>query len=159
MEFGIQEITIVLGYLESRTAFKLKIMCKIQWELEDWKSSPASPMIQIFSQQLPLLSHIEDLKIKTGKIPYRWDSERWHDLGWDTSRWLRLLHRFIAVRSMYVSKELMQFFEPALQELVGARTMEVLPALRDLSLDGLQPSGPLPEGIQSFVAARQLAGQ
>src|SRR6267142_4790841 len=45
----------------------------------------------------------------------------------------------------------------ALQELTGAWTTEVLPALRSLFLDGLEPSGPVPESIKSFVAARQLS--
>ena len=31
------------------------------------------------------------------------------------------------------------------------------PALRNLSLEGLGPSGPVQEGIKSFVAARQLS--
>ena len=157
MELGIRDITIVLGYLESRTAFKLKILCKIQWDLEDWDDTP---MVQIFSQQLLLFSRVEDLKIKSSEIlvPDEWDSARRHDSGWDTPQWLRFLHLFIAVRSMHVSKDLVPLVEPALQELVGARTMKVLPALRDLSSDGLQPSGPLTEGIQSSVAARQLAG-
>ena len=150
MEFGTRKITVVLGYLESRTALKLKIIFEVQsWEFEDWE---ISPMVQILSQQLPLVSHVEDLKIKISEI--FWVTRVEHD----SSEWLQLLHLFIAVRSLYVCKGSMSLVGPALQELVGARTMEVLPALRNLSLDGLQPSGPLPEGIQSFVAARQVAG-
>jgi hypothetical protein len=39
---------------------------------------------------------------------------------------------------------------PALQE--------VLPALQNIFLEGLQPSGPVQEDLGKFVAARQLSG-
>jgi hypothetical protein len=45
---------------------------------------------------------------------------------------------------------------PALQELVGGETTEVLPTLENISLEWFQPSGPLHEGIEKFVAARRL---
>ena len=35
---------------------------------------------------------------------------------------------------------------------------EVLPSLENIFLEGFQPSGPLHEGIETFVAARRLAG-
>ena len=88
-----------------------------------------------------------------------WVNDEWQYYSdMDTSQWLRLFHLFIAVRSLYVSERLVPLIKPALQELVAGRTMEVLPALCDLVLEGLQPSGPVPEGIDSFVVARQLAG-
>ena len=45
----------------------------------------------------------------------------------------------------------------ALQELVGERVTEVLPALETLFLYKTM-SGPVQEGIAKFVSARQLAG-
>jgi hypothetical protein len=65
---------------------------------------------------------------------------------------------FTAVKNFYVSKELLQCIAPALQDLVGGRTLEVLPMLQNILLEGLEPSGPIPEGIQKLVAARQLSG-
>jgi hypothetical protein len=62
------------------------------------------------------------------------------------------------LQSLYISKGLVPLIESALQGLVGGRTMEVLPVLRELSLEGLQPSEPVPKGIESFVAARELSG-
>jgi len=47
---------------------------------------------------------------------------------------------------------------PALQELVGERVTEVLPALQSLFLRGSHPSGPVRKAIRKFVTARQLAG-
>lgn len=46
---------------------------------------------------------------------------------------------------------------PALKELVGGRATETLPALQNIFVEGLQPSGPVQEGIGEFVAARQVA--
>jgi hypothetical protein len=40
----------------------------------------------------------------------------------------------------------------ALQELVGARSMEVLPTLQNIFLEELQPSDPVQEGVGKFVA-------
>jgi F-box-like len=48
---------------------------------------------------------------------------------------------------------------PALQELTEGRTMEVLPALQNIFLEGLESSGPVQEGIGKFVAARQVASR
>ena len=47
---------------------------------------------------------------------------------------------------------------PALQELVGVRTTEVLPTLQNLFVEELQPSGSIQEGIQQFIATRQVTG-
>jgi hypothetical protein len=71
--------------------------------------------------------------------------------------WLELLHPFIAVENLYLSEEIALHIGSALQELVGSRTMEVLPALRNISLKGLAPSGLVQEGIGQFVASRQVA--
>jgi hypothetical protein len=47
------------------------------------------------------------------------------------------------------------FVVQVLQELTGERIVEVLPALNDLFLEGLQPSGFVQEALKPFVAARQ----
>ena len=73
-------------------------------------------------------------------------------------RWLTLFQPFTAVRDLYFSKEHLPFIAPALQELVGERTTEVLPSLQNLFLDELLPAGPIHEAIMQFVAARQLSG-
>jgi hypothetical protein len=46
---------------------------------------------------------------------------------------------------------------PALQQLTEGRTVEVLPAVHSLFFEGLEPPGPVPEGIKLFAAARQLS--
>jgi hypothetical protein len=73
-------------------------------------------------------------------------------------QWLRLFHLLIAVKHLRVSKLLVPLIVSALQELVRGRTMEVLPALRDLALEGFQPFEPAPQGMTSFIDARELSG-
>jgi hypothetical protein len=127
--------------------FSLQILC----ERSDWQ---LSSMVQIFGQQLPLLSNVQQLEIYQDR---RENIEFMDNPDMDSSLWLELFHLFIALQRLYISKGLMAPVSAALQELTEGRTMEVLPALRSLFLEGLKPSGPVPEGIQSFVAARQLS--
>jgi hypothetical protein len=62
------------------------------------------------------------------------------------------------VKNLYLSKDFAPRITPAIQELVGGRSAEVMPTLHNLLLEGLQPSGPVQEGIGQFVAARKLSG-
>jgi hypothetical protein len=59
---------------------------------------------------------------------------------------------------LYLSEKIAPRIAPALEELVGDRATEVLPALQNLFLEGLQPSEPVQEGIAKFIATRQLSG-
>jgi hypothetical protein len=135
--------------LGSPIRFELEIKC----ERPDWQ---LSSMTQIFGQQLPLLSHIEHLEIRentSASIKCKDDPDM------DSLQWLELFRLFIAVQSLYVSENLVPPVAAALQELTGGMAIEVLPALHNLSLEGLEPSGHVQEGIQSFVMARQLFGR
>ena len=62
--------------------------------------------------------------------------------------WLELLQPFTAVKNLYEGSA------PALQELAGGRTTEVLPVLKNIFLEGLQ-TGTVQESIRQFVATRQ----
>ncbi|KAF8473655.1 hypothetical protein DFH94DRAFT_846875 [Russula ochroleuca] len=87
------------------------------------------------------------------------DRELGDQFGFSTLKntpWLELLHRFTAVKDLYLSKEFALSIVPALQELVGERTTEVLPTLQNIFLEGFQSSGLIYEGIGQFVAARQV---
>ena len=76
----------------------------------------------------------------------------------ESSRWMELLRPFTAVKYLYISQEFGVCIAPSLQELVGGRTMEVLPALETLFLEG--PSEPIrvQEAIGQFSDARRLSG-
>jgi hypothetical protein len=80
---------------------------------------------------------------------------QWQDKT-ENVQWLELFHPFAAVKNLYLSKVPAPHIVPALQELVGGRMIEVLPTLQNIFLEGLQPSGPIQEGIAKFVTARQL---
>ena len=84
-------------------------------------------------------------------------------LCWDddieNSQWLELLHLFIAVKDLYLSSKITPRIVPALQELVGERETEVLPALQTLFLEETLPSEsePVQESIGQYVAAQQVS--
>jgi hypothetical protein len=126
------------GYLE------VKISCR---EL-DWQISSVE---QICTLCLPPLSILEDLYISE----YPTCQLNWQD-NIENTLWLELLHPFTAVKNLYLSEEFARRIVPALQELVGGRTTEVLPTLQNIFLEGPQPSRPVQEGIGQFVATRQV---
>jgi hypothetical protein len=132
--------------------FPFRFRFQIRGDRPEWQLYMPS-MVQIFRQQLPFLSHIKQLIVITQRRP--------SNLGWmnedGSSLLLALFHLFITLQRLYLSEELVAPVAAALQQLTEGRTMEVLPALHSLFLEGLEPPGPVPEGIKLFVAARQLS--
>ena len=59
------------------------------------------------------------------------------------------------MKNLYLSEEVARRIVPALQEPVGVRATEVLPALENIFLEEGQRSGPVQEGIQEVVSVRQ----
>ena len=108
-----------------------------------------SSLQQVFTSCLPPLSMTEDLYVYENIYP----RPVWPDDIEDTL-WLELLHPFPAVKNLYLSKEIASCIAPALQELVGDTRTEVLPILQNIFLEL-----PVPEGIEQFIAARQLSGR
>jgi hypothetical protein len=127
---------------------EVHILCK----QPDWQ---LSSLAQVFSSSFPrdLIPAVEQLYILEDIL----SRPPWQD-GIESSQWLELLHPFIAVKGLYLSQELPPLIAPTLQELVGERATEVLPALQTLFLTETLPSGPVPETIGKFVAERELAG-
>lgn len=77
----------------------------------------------------------------------------------ESAPWLDLLHPFVTVKDLALSRFLAQYVAPALRELTEESVAEVLPELRHVFVDGFDTSGPTQEAISQFVAARQLSGQ
>jgi hypothetical protein len=71
--------------------------------------------------------------------------------------WGGILRPFTAVKDLYLSPKIAPHIALVLQDLVGGDLMELLPALQNIFLKEPQPPGLVPEGIEQFVAARQLA--
>ena len=111
-----------------------------------------SSVEQVCTSSLPPISTLEDLYVLQ-------DSNLWIEDFLDdveNMHWLQLLRPFTTVKNLYLCKKFALRIAPALEELVRARTTEVLPTLENIFMEGLQPSGALHEGIEMFVAARRL---
>jgi hypothetical protein len=129
-----------------RAGLSVKIRCPSrEWQLSSVK--------QLCTSSLPPVSTLEDLyifELLGAELFWQGDVE--------DALWPEILRPFVAVKNLFISDELAYCIAPALQELVGARTTEVLPALENIYLEELPPSGPRLIGIKKFVAARQLTG-
>jgi len=128
----------------NRTILTLRISCQES-------NRQLSSLAQICGSSLPPISTLERLYIH--------EDEYWqpHPLDYvENARWIEVLRPFTAVKSLYLSKELGLRVAPALQELTPEAVTEVLPALQNLFLEGLQPSRAVQEAIGQFVAARLL---
>jgi hypothetical protein len=141
--FDSKSITINIG---SPAQIRLEILC----EERDWQ---LSSLAHVCLQHLPL-SSVEQLSVC--------ELDQGTSLNWkddmDPSQWLELFHPFITVQNLYVAKQFVPFVITALQELTGERTMEVLPMLNNLSLEGFEAPGPVQQAIKPFVSARQISG-
>ncbi|KAF8502730.1 hypothetical protein F5888DRAFT_1904330 [Russula emetica] len=126
-----------------RTSYCDKLIVEIPYTASGWRLLVCTP-------PLPPVSTLEDLYINwpPGRRSRQGDVEN--------ALWLEVLHPFAAVKNLYLLKGIVPRIAPALQELVGGRTTEVLPTLENIFLEGFQASGPLHEGIEKFVAARRL---
>jgi len=142
LQFSGDAITIFLG--SSPIRLELGILC----EEPDWQLSSVT---QVSNEHSPLLSQVEQLDIcESPSIELAGKNEV------DSSQWIELFRPFSAVRSLYVSETLEPLVAAALGELTGERTMEVLPALGNISLDEPEPSGSARYAMESFVVARQV---
>ncbi|KAI9510200.1 hypothetical protein F5148DRAFT_1282202 [Russula earlei] len=110
-------------------------------------------LVQLCSSPLPLLSTLVQLNIVDPVPP---DSQSHRNMN--TTRWLRLLDPFTAVKDLRLSDQVAPPVCQALEELAEEKVTEVLPALQNIYLSGLRPLEPIPKFIEGFVAARQLSG-
>ena len=138
----------VMVKFPSQTSDYRTLSVKIPCTASGWQLSAVE---QVCTSSLPPIPTLEDLYIL--EFPSR--RPHWQD-DVESALWLELLRPFVAVKNLYISEEFVPRIAPALEELVGVRTTEVLPALENIFLAGLPPSGPLQERIEKFVAARQL---
>ena len=122
---------------------QLRILCrKLDWQL--------SSLAQVFTSFFPSIYTVDDLSIGKNEF-FRWRNDI------ENMQWLEIFNPFTAVKNLHLSYEVAPYIAPALQELVGGRTMEVLPSLQNISLWVYDPSEPILEGVEKFVAARQLS--
>jgi hypothetical protein len=123
--------------------FHVEILCRgLEWQV--------SSLEQICTSCLPPFTILEDLYFGEDSHPDLKDSI-------ENRQWLKLLRSFMAVKNLYLSKNFASRIAPALQELVEGRTTDVLPALQNIFLKGIESSASVQESIGQFVAARQVA--
>ena len=116
----------------------------------DWQLSS----IEQVCNSLRPLSTVEDLYIEDEP---GYSLLVWKDDPIENTLWLQLLLPFTAVKNLYLSVDIAPPIAATLKELVTSRVTEVLPSLQNIFVAGLDPSGPLRENIEQFVAARQLS--
>jgi F-box-like len=129
-----------------------KISLGIRCRKSDWQLSSVAQLCSSFFNQ-SLIPVIEQLYIFLDKSVHgiwAWPDEI------ESNQWLELLHQFPAAKGLYISQRCEPHIAPALQELVGGRVTEVLPALETLFVSETLSSGPVREAIGRFVVARQL---
>ena len=135
--------------LSSASKFDARLDVRISCTELDWQ---LSFLEQVCTSSFPSLFILEDLYMSGRPWPQDWKDNI------DYVQWLELLHSFTDLKNLYLSNELAPCVVPALQDLVGGRTTEVFPNLQNISLEELEESGPVQEGIEKFVAARQVTG-
>ena len=129
-----------------RRNFRVEVLCR-------GLDRQVSSLEQVCASCLPPLSILEDLYFYENSLQPNWKD------GIENRQWLELFRSFMAVKNLYLSENSASHIAPALQELVEGRTTEVLPALQNIFMKGLESSGSVQESIGQFVAARQVANR
>jgi hypothetical protein len=140
--------SVQLGCHPPTRTFDEKSVLRISRRKLDWQLSCLAQVFTSFFPSISVLEHIYVYGPRT--LPSHWQDDI------ENMEWLEILHPFTSVKNLYASENFEQCITPALQELVGERVTGMLPALESLFLEGFQPSGPVPEAIEQFVAARRL---
>src|SRR6266850_354952 len=137
---------------------ELKFIPSYNFELAikyDNVAGQVSSMAAVCHELGPLLSRVERLDLHGKRLP---PYPVWQDDTAPTGvQWLALFCPFTTVESLYISKKLESLVAPALEEITRERPGAVFPKLRTLFLEELQPSGPVREAIEAFVATRWLS--
>jgi len=110
-----------------------------------------SSMALVCRELSPLVSRVERLDLRCVRYLLQL-TPPFMNLG----DWLELFQPFIAVKNLYLCKNLWPKLAPALQDLSGARVVEVLPELCTLFLE--EPRGRAMGFIEPFITARRLSG-
>jgi F-box associated protein len=140
-----------IGLVRTEYGFDGGLWLRFSCRHPDWQlASLEQACISSFPQAL--LSTVERLDIHQGEPlgPHQQD-----DI--ENGQWLELLRSFIAVKVLYLAAEIVPSFASALQELVGDRVIEVLPALQGLFLGEHYPSRSVKEALDKFTDSRQFS--
>ena len=139
---------------------ELSMSCKLM--VLEWRLLSESLLAHVISSFFPSIYMVEHLHLGYSPqyLPPFVQLREVEGYAAEDVLWLDIFRPFTMLKNLHLSKPLASKIAPALQALVGKRTTEVLPNLQTLFLIDIQwqPSSDIPEGIQNFVAARQLSG-
>ena len=115
-----------------------------------------SYLAQFCASCLPTLSPFESLHIL---VPRHYTPYSWPDVTDNHSQWLELLRLFNTVKELRLSITVAPRVAQVLRGLPAERVSEVLPALENVFISGLNlyKFNPVKEIISEFVDARQLS--
>ena len=149
--FSGSDLWVILSQTFNRECL-LRISCRSSLD------EHALSLVQICGSSFPpaLIAAVDHLCIL---ITECWDWRPEDNIG--NHQWLELLRSFPAVKNLYIALEFIPSILLILQDLVGERVTEVLPALQTLFLEDSMLF-PCPSGVQDvisgFLDARQLSG-
>ena len=147
VEFYDSCVSVTLPQANSHR-LHLRVSCRPS----DWQ---LGSLAQVCTSSFPrdLILRVERLYILDGSFGLHWQDDI------DKSQWLEFLQPFTCVKDLYLSWKFVPHIAPALQELVGERVAEVLPALQSIFWEGLNPSGPVKDALDKLTDARQRSNQ
>lgn len=129
-----------------RTILVMGVSCGVS----DWQLSSLAQVCGSCSSYLSTVEHLDICEDQYSRPHWQDDIE--------SAQWIELLHPFAAVKNLFFSVELALRVTPPLVEFTEERVTEVLPALRDLFVEGLQSTGHIQEALGKFTTSRQISG-
>ena len=148
-KLGKRDATVLFSDGSAAVELSGSLQIEISCLEPDWQLSSIEQVCNSFWDSLSTVEYLY--------IDHRYRQLVWKDDAIENILWLQLLLPFTAVKYLYLSKEFAPGIATTLQELDGDRITEVLPSLRSIYVEWLEPSGPVQEGIGQFIAARQLS--
>jgi len=137
-------VNVVLTSRKETTSGKM-LTLSLQWKDSGWK------LLRLFRDYLsPYFEPFDFCDVEKKSFIPSWAGDM------ANAPWLHLVHFFPTTEYMYLTHRLAVRIAPALQELTGSGVTEVLPVLRNIFIQRLDPLGPVQEALGQFVAARQL---
>jgi hypothetical protein len=159
---------VSLSSQTSQTSGYGELVVEISCTAPDWQLSSLG---QVCNSCLPRLSKLESLCI----FEHSSLQPDWQD-NIENTQWMEVFYPFSNVKNLYLSEVSAPRIVFALQEpLRGlgkikdglpalqfvadtSRITDALPALRNIFLEGLQPSEPIQKAIGQFVSSREVTG-
>ena len=130
------------------------IVIYISCTQSEWQLSSLAEICSTSSSRWALgLFSLERLYLLVEYAP----PDHWRD-DMENVQWQELLQSFTAVKDLYVSAELALLIAQALQDHVGEKETELLPALQNIFVQGRQLLVAVQETIRLFIATREVSG-